>query len=207
MNKKLHGYLSDRIKSFVKPIVRGIFLSALFLTTGCGRDRVIVTAQPVTVSGDCAATGKSSVSENEEIAGIYVYICGAVETPGVYEVKPDCRLFEAVDMAGGLLEEADINACNLAQIVKDGEQYRIPVVGEGAEYETEGSYSADGLLDINKASAVEFAALPGIGMTKAEAIVSYREEHGRFSDTEELKNVRGIGDATYNGFRESITVR
>ncbi|MCR5210397.1 MAG: helix-hairpin-helix domain-containing protein [Lachnospiraceae bacterium] len=207
MNNDYYDYLSDGSKSFVRPTVSCFILLMMLFFTACGRAEVIVTEKQQAVSEDIACESENSVSGNEETARAYVYICGAVEAPGVYEVGPECRLFEAVEMAGGLLEEADINACNLAQIVEDGKQYRIPAVGEVTADEEDGSYTSDGLLNINKATAEELADLPGIGATRAEAVVSYREENGDFASPEDIKKVRGIGDATYNGFKGSITVR
>ena len=135
-----------------------------------------------------------------------------METPGVYRLPAGSRLIEAVEMAGGMTAEAYCDGCNLAQVVEDGMQYYIPTTEEisaGAVPGNAGasSYTADGRLDINRATLDELMTLNGIGKTRAQAILDYREEHGGFTVPEDLKQVSGIGDAVYAAIEGEITVR
>ena len=136
----------------------------------------------------------------EEILGC-VYICGAVENAGIYEFKEGTRLYEIIDEAGGLDEEADADAINLAMEVKDGEQIRIPYIGETL------GMAEEKLIDINKADLKELCSIPGIGEARAAAIIEYRESSGGFKEIEELKNISGIKDATFNRIKPYVCVR
>lgn len=159
---------------------------------------------------------------------VYVFISGAVNCPGVYELCADSRLYEAVQMAGGFSTEADTNYCNLAQVLADGAQYYFPTKEEVDHGEipfsqdfanissaetiseqtatTSDSYDAQGRLNINRASEQELCTLPGIGAIRAEAILTYREEHGNFASIEELMNVSGIKQGTFEQLKDQITV-
>ncbi len=165
-----------------------------------------------------AAVSVSGIDDlPEEIpAGIYVYICGAVEKPGVYEVPEGSRIYELVEMAGGMTEEADETSVNLAQAVEDGTMVRIPTVEETASGGNSGWVSSSGetgvgetsgkKVNINTAGVEELMSLNGIGEVKARAIVDYREEHGSFKSAEEIMQVSGIGESTYDRIKEDITV-
>ena len=147
-----------------------------------------------------------------------VYICGCVAVPGVYEVTADTRVYEVVEMAGGMTAEADREWLNLAREVSDGEQIRILSKEEadvlrsaGAAGEEEGTGTpdvgmTDGKVDLNTASLEQLMTLPGIGKAKAEAILSYRKEHGRFGSRDEICHVPGIKNATYAAIADLITV-
>ena len=136
----------------------------------------------------------------KESAGC-VYICGAVENAGIYEFKEGARLYELIDAAGGLDEEADADAVNLAMEVKDGEQIRIPYIGETL------GIAEEKQVDINKAGVEELCTIPGIGEARATAIIEYRESSGGFTEIEELKNISGIKDATFNKIKPYVCVR
>lgn len=139
-------------------------------------------------------------------ASCYVYICGAVAEPGVYEVPEGGRICDALELAGGLTAEAEPTALNQAQTVEDGQMIRVPT-REEARLEAEAEQTAeDGRVNINTATVQELMELPGIGASKAESIVSYREEHGAFSRPEELMNITGIKSGVYEKIRESIRV-
>ena len=104
-------------------------------------------------------------------------------------------------MAGGLDEEADADAVNLAMEVIDAQQIRIPYIGESI------NTPEDKLIDINKADVNELCTIPGIGESRAGAIIEYREANGGFKDIEELKNITGIKDATFNKIKPYVCVR
>lgn len=151
---------------------------------------------------------------------IYVHVCGAVVSPGVYALCAGARASDAVAAAGGMLPEAAVDYLNLAQYVSDGSKLVVPLLEEVGDcqygyaseetqtQQTGGSMSSEtALLNINTATAEELTALPGIGSSKAERIVAYRNEHGAFASTEELLQVSGIGTATYEAMQDMICVR
>ena len=147
-----------------------------------------------------AGPAPSFDAAKEESAGC-VYICGAVENAGIYEFKEGARLYELIKEAGGLDEEADADAVNLAMEVNDGEQIRIPYIGETL------GIAEEKLVDINKAGVEELCTIPGIGEARATAIIEYRESSGGFTEIEELKNISGIKDATFNKIKPYVCVR
>ncbi|SRR6056297_22449 len=138
--------------------------------------------------------------ENSEF--IYVDICGAVEEEGFYELPLDSRVFDAVEMAGGLLETADTKRINLAQKAYDQQKIIIPALGDELTEEETGG----GLVNINTASKSLLEDLPGIGPVYAERIVAYRQENGGFKSKEELMEIKGIGEKTYAEMEECIRI-
>jgi competence protein ComEA len=144
-----------------------------------------------------------------------VDIGGQVINPGVYQVDQGTRLYELIDMAGGLTENADTDSINRASFVEDGEKILIPakVSSTGASAETasssgEGTASAGisngGLVNINLANKEELKTLNGIGDVTAEKIIEYRKSN-RFKKKEDIKSVKGIGDAIYEKIKDNIT--
>ncbi|MCH1982129.1 ComEA family DNA-binding protein [Ruminococcus sp. OA3] len=146
----------------------------------------------------------------DEKENICIYICGAVAVPGVYELEAGSRVIHAVEAAGGLTEEACAGNLNQARQLSDGEQINVLTLAEAeaavqaGDGDTQGQ--TDGKININTADAAKLMELTGIGAAKAEAILAYREAHGGFQDTEELKKVDGIADKTFEKIKESITV-
>lgn len=146
-----------------------------------------------------------------ELQCVPVFICGEVKQPGVYEVMEDSLIQEVVMKAGGFTEEADQDVTNLARVVMPHEQIYIPKVGEKIDkiidsYENRLRENMSNRTNINKADSQELEKLPGIGQVKARQIIAYREEHGTFKKLEDLKNVVGIGQKTYEGLLEYITI-
>ncbi len=146
-----------------------------------------------------------------------VHVSGAVVAPGVYEVPPMSRVKDVIERAGGLLPQANTEVINLAAPLKDGSKIRIPFLGEEAtplpldnvpmpEGYDEASGADSNRLDINQASVEQLETLPGIGRTRAEAIIEYRQKHGKFDTIEQIQNVPGIGPGIFEQIRELITV-
>ncbi len=176
-----------------------------------------------TLSADTKATEQVSGTLTEEQAvqtvsdsvpqTCWVYVCGAVYAPGVYELPIDGRIYMAVEAAGGLLEEADASAVNLAATLTDGSQIYIPVIGEERSSDVRGfsgtdasEESADGKINLNTATKAQLMELPGIGEARAEAILQYRETVGKFSSIEEIMQVSGIKNALFEQIKLQITV-
>ena len=135
-----------------------------------------------------------------------MYVCGCVNQPGVYEVEEGTRIFEVIELAGGLTQNASEVAINLADEVSDGQQIYVPDQEEAVGISFAQESQESGLVNINTADSAMLQTLPGIGQQKAEQIIQYRESHGGFSSIEEIKNVSGIGDSTYERLKQSITV-
>lgn len=153
----------------------------------------------------------TSENATEEKSDVYVYICGAVYYPGVYRLEKDARVFEAIALAGGLCEDACLEAINQAQQVQDGQRIVVPTRSqwekEGADFDTESAATAgDALVNINTADVSKLCELSGIGEAKAEAIIKYRQENGNFSSVDEIKNVTGIGEGLFNRIRDKIKI-
>ena len=124
--------------------------------------------------------------------------------PGVYTVEHGARVYEAVEAAGGMTEEAAGERVNLAALLSDGQQVYIPNSTETAGQSETGTAAADGLIDINSADAAQLQTLPGIGAARAEAIIAYREANGAFQSPEDIMKVSGIKEAAYNKIKDKI---
>lgn len=147
----------------------------------------------------------------------FVHVCGAVVNPGVYELPAGSRIFESVNAAGGFAEDASMDAVNQAMPVEDGSRIWIPTAEEAAQWQ-EGSagsiYPVSGespeeashLININTASAEMLCTLPGVGQAKAESIIAYREQKGKFTCVEDIMKVEGIKEGLFAKISDKITV-
>lgn len=153
----------------------------------------------------------SSIESAESIPQVlYVDVKGAVQKPGVYQMAPGARMMDAIDLAGGFLISADQSQINLALKLDDQMVVYVPQVGEETKEtaqqtiveETETEEKAK--INLNTADAAQLQSLNGIGEKKAEAIIQYREENGSFQTIEDLKNVSGIGDKTFEALKDFI---
>lgn len=151
---------------------------------------------------------------------IYIQVCGAVNSPGVYKVPSSLRIFEAVETAGGVTDEAQPDAVNLTKQVYDEMVIYIPTKDEVTNHEytitdndiyTQTSEntpkeSSSMLVNINTADKETLMTLPGVGESKALAIISYRQENGTFHTIEDIMNVTGIKSAAFEKIKDKITV-
>jgi competence protein ComEA len=171
--------------------------------------------------GESAKDSPEELEEQVIHAPIFVHVCGAVKEPGVYELTGNKRVFEAVDLAGGLSEDAALSYINLARVVEDGERLYVPNLEEIARLKDGGldinlflegalnsgsnnPLESSGKVNINQAGLDELMTLSGIGPSKARSIMDYREQQGGFSTIEELMNVSGIGASTFEKIRDSV---
>jgi len=137
---------------------------------------------------------------------VVVDVKGSVQNPGIYELEAGARVHDAIVLAGGLTEEAAAQWVNLAERLSDEMVVFVPSIhDEELVMPMTGQRNDSGKININRATAGELTQLPGIGATRAEAIVRYREEQGAFASIEDLQNVSGIGAATFENLRELIT--
>ena len=140
--------------------------------------------------------------DDNEITKICIYVIGCVNSPGIFEVEDGTRIFEAIKLAGGETEDADLTRLNLAKILNDEEKIVVPKKVILEETNTE-EYS--GIININTASAEKLSTLTGIGKSTAEKIIKYREENGYFNTIEDIMNVSGIGESKFNSIKDDIT--
>lgn len=198
--------------------VAGVFMAALLMPVflcGCSEsakcDELLLSMDRETDTHFFDEEDFDVVLESEGTDFIYVYVCGAVQNPDVYQADSGSRLFEVIEMAGGFAPDADRAGLNLARTVADGEQIVVYTVEEMAAKmtlvsENEAAQSGSGLVNINKASLAELTGITGIGESRAKAIIDYREKNGGFRSVEEIKKVDGIKDGLFSKIKEYITV-
>lgn len=136
---------------------------------------------------------------------IFIDIKGAVNNPGVYEFTKDDRIKDAIEKAGGILEDADLTTINLSQKLKDQMLIVIPKVGEKVASNSS-SNSNKNTININLATKEDLMKITGVGETKAKAIIDYRENKGEFKKKEDITKVKGIGKGTFEKIKDEIDV-
>lgn len=204
-------------------------------------DGVLETAVAVEETENSDGAGKlaaetGAAESDDSAASCFVHICGEVAKPGVYELPSGSRIFQAVEAAGGITEQAAADSVNLAAPVQDGMRVKIPSLEEVKTLSEEelrelsagGSIAGDSgnisgvlsgessvgrepengtkLVNLNTAGPEELMSLNGIGKARAEEIIRYRTEHGKFQSIEDIKDIPGIKDALFQKIKESITV-
>lgn len=200
----------------------GIFLAIIgivfFCTMGCAKEQKDdLKSLSLEKKENSSEQSEDEIQDEklddlEDSSTIYVYVCGAVNSPGVYELEDGARIYEAIICAGGLRDDAEKNYVNQAQILSDGEQIYIPTEEEASqEHLISGTekisvIGADGKVDINTATKEELMTLSGIGESRAESILAYRQAHGEFQNIEELMKVDGIKEGIFQKIKDSITV-
>ena len=186
--------------------------------TGTATAPAMRPATAPTTGSEAGPGGLSATS-----GSVVVHVIGAVSRPGVVTLPPGSRVTDAINAVGGASAEADTQQLNLARVLSDGEQIRVPRIGEvlpapatqpggattpgaGIAPDKPGDGGASGTININTASATDLEKLPGIGPALAQRIVEYRDSHGPFASVDALTDVPGIGKAKLEGLREQATV-
>lgn len=226
----------NRKKLYFFCIMKQLFLflvvSLLFL--GCKKKETLViseddleqTQQELQLENDQFLVEKETVTEvkplEEEL--IYVHVCGYVLNPGIYALEKDSRVYQAVEAAGGYLPQAAKDYLNQAKILMDEEKIvvysRKEVEGFTKEELTESVYYGEttvtdqskndsnlNLVNINEADLEELMTLPGIGESRAQLILEYRENTGEFQSIEEIQQVNGIKEGLFEKLKDKITIR
>lgn len=187
---------------------------------GCGRNTVqYVNSEDNTEAWEQAEAENETSTEEKKPVLIYVYICGAVHTPGVYPMPEGSRICDLFEVAGGLTDSATDSYWNQARVLVDGEMIYVPTRKEAEERTVEERAAAagmagitekdndkDGKVNLNNASKEELMTLPGIGEARALAILSYRQENGGFSTVDELKQIAGIKDGIFSRIKDYIVI-
>lgn len=159
----------------------------------------------------------SENQENVNDSKIVVDIKGAVKAPKEYELKAGSRVRDLIEIAGGLTPEADEEKIYFSKILEDEQCIKIYKIGEevlDSEIEVEeqqekgtGAVDSKGKININKATVDELMTIPGIGQVKAQSIVDYRNENGKFNSVDELTNITGIGVKTLEKLRDKVDIK
>jgi len=168
----------------------------------------------------------SDISENnptiqKEVPPLIIHITGAVKNPGVYQLKSTDRIVDAVKIAGGETEEANLDLINLAALLKDGQKIIVPSkmynengeeINKNINNNAEAMYSsssgsASGKININTANATMLQTLSGIGPVLSERIIEYRNQNGFFGAIDDVKDVSGIAEKKYEGIKDLICVQ
>ena len=212
------------MKNFIK-IVKSVLFCTLIVVCicACGKD----TAQYI--SSEKEGNSEETEVETQEVSSeyqqieeetklLYVYICGAVHMPGVYTLPEGSRVCDLFEAANGLTEKAATDYWNQARLLVDGEMIYVPTIEEAEERQMgrlDDSSSLSDLTDtnntngktnLNTASLEQLMEIPGIGESKAKAIINYREENGGFSSIEEVMNIEGIKEGVFSKMKEYIVV-
>ena len=189
--------------------VIGVLLILGLITAGwlLLRARPVAVASPgevLTMSTPLQSAPTASPTSSERATKLVVHVLGAVRHPGLVKLGENSRVQDAIDAAGGLARRADPGELNLAQPLADGQQLVIGTKGDpagevrnGGESGTGSGSSATSTLDLNHANQAQLEELPGVGPVTAQAILTWRQQHGRFNRIEELQEVDGIGPKTY----------
>ena len=172
------------------------------------RARPVAVASPgevVTLSTPTQTAVSGTPSPSKRASKIVVHVLGAVRRPGLVRLPESSRVQDAIDAAGGLTHRADPGELNLAQLLNDGQQVVIGTTRDPAgevrdqpgSAGTASGGSPTGAVDLNRADQSQLEQLPGVGPVTAQAMLTWRQQHGRFNRIEELQEVDGIGPKTY----------
>ena len=203
------------IFKFIKRIV--VFAFLITCLTSCKNNNMTTKVERAETHNPKNVNVEEEQGDNKKISDeIVVYIYGEIKKPDVYKLDKDARVCDLVEMAGGYTKNAAIYL-NLAAKLNDGDQIKVLSKEEyennNGQKNNDGSVSLDSnsdsasdMVNINTAGIDELMELPGIGQTKASAIVEYREKNGTYNDTSDIKNVSGIGEAHYERIKEKIEI-
>ncbi len=186
-----------------------LFKKSMFILVG-----IVLLMAAVTywgIPGDNADEWENATAQiaNPPQAEKYaVYVCGAVNKPGVVLLSSTSRVVDAVNSCGGLLPTADAEKINLAQTIKDGMQITVPekTVAVGSNNSQENGAKVADKVNINQANVEELTKVPGVGKATAQRIIDYRTQHGPFSSIEDLKKIKGIGKAKFEKMAAKVTI-
>ncbi|WP_026767847.1 helix-hairpin-helix domain-containing protein [Selenomonas ruminantium] len=185
-----------------------LFVLIILLLAAAGGTYYGLYSEEQAVVLDAAATAESSPPKQE----ITVYVTGAVNKPGLVKVPEGARAADAVNACGGLLPTADGEKINMAQSLKDGQQLKVPektgTNGKTDSGKTDKSKGADSgeKVNINTADEKALDTLPGVGPAMAKRIIEYRETEGAFQSIEDIKKIRGIGEAKFAKMKDRICI-
>lgn len=187
----------------------------MVIMTGCGSRSYFESKEPGDEVGsdEVAKEQDLEVADQNEVTepvSCFVQVSGEVKNPGVYELPQGSRIYEAVLMAGGITDEADVRMMNQASCINDGDMIYVPSYEENAKAasdQTAGGITADGKVNLNAATEEELMTLPGIGAQKAKLIVSYRDENGAYKDPADIMQIQGIKQGIYDQIKDLVVTQ
>lgn len=181
-----------------------LIVACMFTFCGCGSDKNQTGLEPISLE---AEQQEEEAEQEEPAEHIVVYVCGAIQREGVYELPIGSRVYEAIQMAGGFTKKAATSAMNQAEILEDEAFVYVPTkkeVSSGTGVTTSGQDA--GKVNLNKATKEELMTLSGVGEAKANQIIRYREEHGKFHKIEDIMQISGIKEGLFEKIKDNITV-
>ena len=212
-------------------IIIGIIVAVIVIVIGIygfftmQNEETMINLNEMLISGNEEQINQevNEIQSKDEIANIVVHITGEVKKTGVLTLPEGARIADAIESAGGATKEADLDSINLAYILEDGQKIYIPnqkdkenneqkqyiTIESGDNINVENNSTEKGAnekVNINIANQSELETLPGIGPSLASRIIEYREQNGKFNSVEELKNIKGIGDAKFEDLKDFATV-
>ena len=209
--KRIFTDNKEILKTAVLPLVIGAAVLFFWFYGGNESDIAVTDSTADVVITD--SVNENIAEETTNFTGkMYVDISGEVKNPGVYEVSEGTRLFQVIEMAGGLEKNADINSLNQAETVYDGQKIIVNASGlsdlsSGETKNAGGSTGiSNGKVNLNMADSATLQTIPGIGPSKADRILEYRKTMGRFKSIEDIMNITGIGEKTFESIKDYLTV-
>ena len=159
---------------------------------------------------ETSSFNSKAIEPSTGLAKICVFVCGCVVNPGVYELHENMRVYQAIEMAGGITEYANYNYLNMADYLIDGQKIYVPDMNENLSNQVSPQAlesSSSTLVNINSATKEQLMTLPGIGESRANDIIAYRTTNNKFETIEDIKKISGIKDAAFNKIKDLIVVK
>ncbi|MCR5034180.1 MAG: helix-hairpin-helix domain-containing protein [Clostridia bacterium] len=205
-NKAVRDFLDEygpQMKKMAVICLVGLVLFAGFsLFKGSSEPQEIAEAGNSESAASDDYTGDRSLSDGT----IFVDIGGAVKSPMLAELPDGSRVDDAIQAAGGLKQEADMSNINRAEFLLDGQKIYIPSLAMDADGNVIEGAAASGKVNINTADSTQLQTLNGVGPATAQKIIDYRQSNGSFASVEDIKNVSGIGEKTFEKLKDYITI-
>lgn len=209
MKDKIVEYIKYHKEHVIKTvIILSVIIFGLFISIGKESPEEIIVEKN-SVATEAIVLTSTGI---QVINYIFVDLSGAVNNPTVLKLEEDTRVYQAIEMAGGLKPNADISGVNMAAKLKDENKIYIPEFGETAVAAPANNLNQiagidnNGKININTANSQQLQELSGVGPSTAEKIIQHREEHGSYLNIEDITKVSGIGDKTFAKFKDKICI-
>ena len=204
----------DWIKENKIYIIGGLCVLLFFLYSSFGKETELTEenegASDIVVNQEMDTEEVDKTKDEQETITMMADVKGAVVKPGVYQIEEGGRVIDLIELAGGLQQDADTAAINFAMHVHDEMAVYVPKVGEEVNDllpAQSGDSAGKGKVNLNSAQSSELQTLTGIGPAKADAIIEHRETNGPFKAIDDLKEISGIGDKTFDKLKDQISVK
>ena len=213
--------LSSKQKTAI--IIAGVIVVGIFIFYMTTKSNNYITPEINEIAEDETKEEEEEQEEKEQIVPkeIVVHITGAVQKEGIVRIKEGSRIVDAIEAAGGMTDEINLEMINLAYTLKDGQKIYVPKLSDKEEEKyingekasniiidngAEENSGTNAKININTANITQLESISGIGESTANKIIQYREKNGKFKTIEEIKNVNGIGDKKYEELKTLISI-